>query len=67
MFGNPRTNDFAVDIVTTPAVVATPEPSTLCLVGTVFLAFLGSSRIRLKTRNAGYSQYEDGASCSSSE
>lgn len=52
VFGNPRTNDFAVDIVTTPAVVATPEPSSLWLVGTVFLALLGRSRVG-RYRSAG--------------
>lgn len=45
VFGNSRTNRFAVDIVTTPAVAPVPEPSTFGLVASC-LVLLASSRIR---------------------
>jgi hypothetical protein len=46
VFGDSRTSNFAVDIITTPAVAAVPEPNTLSLVGTLCAILLAISRIR---------------------
>lgn len=46
VFGDSRTSNFAVDIVTTPAVAPVPEPSTVILVGASCLALLGAREFR---------------------
>ena len=48
VFGNPRTSSFAVDIVTTSAAPAVPEPTTMPIVGVGLLALLVRSNVRVR-------------------
>ncbi len=49
IFGNPRTSNFAVDIVTTsstPTPVTSPEPTTMSLVGVFLISGIAAQRLR---------------------